>query len=625
MKKIEEFINFLNSMKMTIVSGIFLIVSFILMMMKITVPVDPAWGSIIISGLPLLYSAVTRLVFQRWVSSALLIVVGMIASIMIKEIFAAGEIAFIMALGGILEDMTVEKAKKGISQLIKLVPEQARKITEINGEKKEEMIPIEKVSRNDILRVLPGEVVPVDGKIVHGASSIDQSVMTGESLPVDKEAGDSVFSGTLNCFGSIDIKAEKVGEDSSLQKLIRMVKNAENKKAPMQRIADKWASWIVPMAIGIAVLTFVFTKDITRAVTILVVFCPCALALATPTSIMAAIGQATKHGVLIKSGEALENMGKVDTITFDKTGTLTFGKLEVNSMLAADSDISGEELERLVCSAEKKSEHPLGKAIAEYGKAKNVAFAEPEEFKIVPGKGVFAKFGNDSIFCGNAVYMKESGVLLPENVEEKLDEFRNQGKISILAGKNDKFIGIITLSDMVRPNAKEVVEKLKNMGMEVVLLTGDHKKTADYFAEQVGIEKVYSELLPDEKVSHVERMMKEGRKVCMIGDGINDAPALKISDVGVSMGEMGTDITVEASDITLIGDNIDRVPYLKRLSNSAIKTIKFNISASMTINAVAVVLSVTGILNPTTGALVHNAGSVLVVLNAALLYDRKFF
>ena len=625
MKKIEEFINFLNSMKMTIVSGIFLIVSFILMMMKITVPVDPAWGSIIISGLPLLYSAVTRLVFQRWVSSALLVVVGMIASIMIKEIFAAGEIAFIMALGGILEDMTVEKAKKGISQLIKLVPEQARKITEINGEKKEEMIPIEKVSRNDILRVLPGEVVPVDGKIVHGASSIDQSVMTGESLPVDKEAGDSVFSGTLNCFGSIDIKAEKVGEDSSLQKLIRMVKNAENKKAPMQRIADKWASWIVPMAIGIAVLTFVFTKDITRAVTILVVFCPCALALATPTSIMAAIGQATKHGVLIKSGEALENMGKVDTITFDKTGTLTFGKLEVNSMLAADSDISGEELERLVCSAEKKSEHPLGKAIAEYGKAKNVAFAEPEEFKIVPGKGVFEKFGNDSIFCGNAVYMKESGVLLPENVEEKLDEFRNQGKISILAGKNDKFIGIITLSDMVRPNAKEVVEKLKNMGMEVVLLTGDHKKTADYFAEQVGIEKVYSELLPDEKVSHVERMMKEGRKVCMIGDGINDAPALKISDVGVSMGEMGTDITVEASDITLMGDNIDRVPYLKRLSNSAIKTIKFNISASMTINAVAVVLSVTGILNPTTGALVHNAGSVLVVLNAALLYDRKFF
>ena len=221
--------------------------------------------------------------------------------------------------------------------------------------------------------------------------------------------------------------------------------------------------------------------------------------------------------------------------------------------------------------------------------------------------------------------MKESGVSLPENVEEKLDEFRNQGKISILAGKNDKFIGIITLSDMVRPNAKEVVEKLKNMGMEVVLLTGDHKKTADYFAEQVGIEKVYSELLPDEKVSHVERMMKEGRKVCMIGDGINDAPALKISDVGVSMGEMGTDITVEASDITLMGDNIDRVPYLKRLSNSAIKTIKFNISASMTINAVAVVLSVTGILNPTTGALVHNAGSVLVVLNAALLYDRKFF
>lgn len=619
----KRLIDFCNSIKMTIISGIFLIISFILMILKIELPIDPAWVSIIISGLPLFYSAITRLIFQRWVSSALLITVGMIASIMINEIFAAGEIAFIMALGGILEDMTVEKAKKGISGLIKLVPEQGRIITKENTGEAEKIVLIEEIKKGDVVRVLPGEVVPVDGEIVSGNSSIDQSIITGESLPIDKKIGDNVFAGTLNCFGSIDILTLKTGEDSSLQKLIRMIKNAEENKAPMQRVVDKWASWIVPMAIIIAILTYIFTRDITRAVTILVVFCPCALALATPTSIMAAIGQATKYGVLIKSGEALENMGQIDVITFDKTGTLTFGKLEVSDIVSIFPEISVKEIEILVCSAEKKSEHPLGKAITEYGRKKDVKFIEPEEFHITPGKGVFSKIGEDNIYCGNKAYLLENNINVSEITENEMTKFRNQGKISILLAKNDKCIGIVALSDTLRPNAEKTVKQLKSMGTDVILLTGDHKNTAEYFARQAGINNIYSELLPDEKVNYIREFQKNGKKVCMVGDGINDAPALKISEVGISMGEMGTDITVEASDVTLMSDNIERISYLKKLSDITIKTIKFNITVSMIINFMAIILSVTGILNPMTGALVHNAGSVLVVLNAALLYDKK--
>ncbi len=331
---------FLSGTRMTMVAGVFLLVSLFMLFGWVHLPLDPAWVTIAISGLPLLYLALTRLFRERNISSALLISMAMAASIAIGEVFAAGEVAFIMAIGAILEERTVEKAKKGLKNLISMVPQQARRISPDN----EEMVAVEQVQRGDRLRVLPGETIPVDGLIISGNTSIDQSVMTGESLPVDKAQGDSVFSGTINRFGAIDIEATKVGEDSSLQKLIKMVQDAENNKAPMQRIVDRWASWLVPIALFIAILTYVFTGEIIRAVTVLVVFCPCALALATPTSIMAAIGQATKYGVIIKSGQALESMGQVDTIAFDKTGTLTHGTLEVSDVVSFVPELSEEEL-----------------------------------------------------------------------------------------------------------------------------------------------------------------------------------------------------------------------------------------------------------------------------------------
>lgn len=620
MEKAEEF---LSSIPMTIIGGIFLGISLVCMLMGIELPVNPAWVPIIISGIPILYGALTALFCEKTISSELLVSTAIVASVAIGEIFAAGEIAFIMAIGEILEDITVNRAKKGISQLIKLSPQQGCKIIKENGKTTEKIVPIEEIYKDDILRVLPGEMIPVDGKIIFGNSSVDQSIMTGESLPIDKTIGDEVFCGTVNCDGSIDIIATKVGEDSSLQKLIKMVKEAEENKAPMQRIVDKWAGWLVPTALIIAVIAYFITSDIIRAVTVLVVFCPCALALATPTSIMAAVGQAAKNGVLIKSGEALEKMGKVNCIAFDKTGTLTFGKLKISDIITTSSATENELL-KLACSSEKRSEHPLGKAIVEYGKKQNIEFLEIKDFKMISGKGISVKIENNKIYCGNSKFLQEQGIILDENIESILEKFRKQGKVSILVGKNKECIGIIALSDTIRPTAKEMVKKLKNMDTKVVLLTRDHKQTADYFAKEIGIENVYSELLPAEKVTYIKKLRKDGNKVCMIGDGVNDAPALKTADVGVSMASMGTDIAVEASDIALMGDNIEKIPYLRKLSAATIKTIKFNITASMVINLAAIILSVMGLLNPITGALVHNVGSVLVVLNAALLYDRKF-
>ena len=627
-KKINDF---LAGLPMTIVAGIFLLFDLVPHLAEEfggsidlhIFPIDPAWVTVVISGLPLLYLAVWRVIHNPGISkisSALLISIAMFAAIAIGDLFAAGEVAFIMALGALLEDATTNRAKKGLQKLLTLAPTQGRRIR--GG--KEELVPAEQIQKGDLLRILPGETIPVDGAIVSGETSVDQSIMTGESLPVDKTVGDDVFCGTINRFGSIDITATKVGEDSSLQKLIRMVQDAENKQAPMQRIADRAASWLVPVALLIAILAYVFSGNIVTAVTVLVVFCPCALVLATPTAIMAAIGQATKHGVIIKSGEALEKMGKVDTIAFDKTGTLTYGRLEVSDVRPTSDALTGEDLLTLAASAEGKSEHPLGKAIVAHAKAQSLSLLDSQSFHMDAGKGITAQIGEKHLLCGSEKYLREHEIPLDDLANAVLDQLRTEGKASILVAAEGKCIGIIGLSDVLRPEAKDMVARLDAMHTKTVLLTGDNRKTADYFAGQVGIAEVRAELLPEEKVGSIESLRKEGRKVCMIGDGVNDAPALKTADVGVAMGSMGSDIAVEAADIALMGDDISKIPYLKRLSNATVATIKLSITLSMCINAAAIVLSLLELLNPTTGALVHNAGSCFVVLIAALLYDRKF-
>lgn len=606
---------------MTLVGGVFLLASFVLPRVGQPWGENLAWVCVVICGIPLLYLAIWRMIYNKGVSkisSALLISMAMIAAICIGDLFAAGEVAFIMEVGALLEDMTTNRAKKGLKNLFSLAPDTGRIIR--NGT--EIIVEVGEIVKGDILRIFPGETIPVDGLILVGETSIDQSVMTGESLPVDKTAGDTVFCGTINRFGSIDIEATKVGEDSSLQRLIRMVEDAEKNQAPTQRIADKWASWLVPVALIIAFIAYFVTKDIIRAVTVMVVFCPCALVLATPTAIMAAIGQATKHGVIIKSGEALEKMGKVDTMAFDKTGTLTYGKLQVSDIIPFGG-VSERELLTLTAAAESRSEHPLGKAITDEALSSGISLPLVEGFKMEAGKGISAQIGETQYYFGNEKYIKENGVSAADDASALLDRLRSEGKASVLISDGTELIGVIALSDTIRPEAAEMIRRLKGMNTTSVLLTGDHRKAAEFLASQVGISELRSDLLPEEKVSNIN-VLKQRGKVCMIGDGVNDAPALKTADVGVAMGAMGSDIAVDAADVALMDDNISKLPYLKWLSNTTIKTIKGAITLSMCINFVAIMLSVLGILNPTTGALVHNAGSCFVVLLAALLYDRKY-
>ncbi len=613
--------DFLAGWAMTITGGVFLLAAFILPRAGFPAGAYLAWVCVVICGIPLLYLAVWRVIHNRGIgkiSSALLISMAMIAAVLIGDLFAAGEVAFIMEIGALLEDMTTQRAKKGLKKLVALVPAAGRVLRD--GE--EVSVPLEEIREGDVLRVLPGETIPVDGIVLFGETSVDQSVMTGESLPVDKAVGDSVYSGTVNRFGSVDIRASKVGKDSSLQKLIRMVTEAEENQAPTQRIADRWASWLVPVALCIAVAAYLITGNIVRGVTVLVVFCPCALVLATPTAIMAAIGQATKRGVIIKSGEALEKMGKVRTIAFDKTGTLTYGRLTVSDICSFGA-FGDEALLSLAASCESRSEHPLGKAIVERAKSEALPIRDVEAFKMSAGKGIFARVDRKNYYLGNEKYIAENGISIEAPCAVVLEKLRAQGKASVIVAEADRVIGILALSDALRPETGDMVRQLRDMGTETVLLTGDNAKAASYFAARAGIAEIRADLLPEDKVRRIAELKRSGG-VCMIGDGVNDAPALKTADVGVAMGAMGSDIAVEAADVALMTDDVSGIPYLKWLGSTPVRTIKGEIALSMCINLVAVTLSVLGILTPTTGALVHNAGSCFVVLLAALLYDRKY-
>ncbi len=585
-------------------------------------PGDPAWLTIAISGYPLVYEAVSRLWNGRGmsrISSALLITMAMIAAIGIGDLFAAAEVALIMAIGEMMERQTTNRAKRGIEKLLSLVPAMARRLED----GKEVMVPLAEVRVGDRLRIIPGEHVPVDGKIIFGETSIDQSLVTGESMPVEKKMGDSVFCGTVNYLGTADIVAEKVGNDSSIAQMIRMVREAEASKAPAERMADKAASYFVPAALLLAVLTYFFTGDMMRAVTILVVFCPCALVLATPTAIMAAIGQAARHGIIIKSGESLEKLGDVNTIAFDKTGTLTHGKPEVTGVISCSPSVSEGKLLQLAATVEGRSEHPLGKAICRHALAKGILPKALSDFRVTPGRGIEAAVEEGRVTCGSSAFMEEKGFFISDERKEQIQAWQNEGKAVVLLACDGNIIGLLGLSDVVKTEARSIVEKLQEMKIRIVLLTGDNSKTARYFAALTGIVHVFSDLLPRDKVSHIRGMEGEKRKVCMVGDGINDAPALKSADVGIAMGRLGSDIAVDAADIVLLSDDISKLPYLKRLAKETLSTIKLSISLSMVINLLAVACSVMGLLTPTTGALVHNAGSCFVIFLAAMLYDKK--
>ena len=622
----------LSGLYMTILAGLFLLLDGIPHLIEEfggqrpfqnIFPFEPSWITVIICGFPLVYLSIRRIVYNKGISkisSALLISMAMFAAIAIGDIFAAGEVAFIMALGALLEEATTERAKKGLKKLISLAPVKGRKIQD----NKEMMVPVESIQSGDYLRILPGETIPVDGRIINGETTVDQSIMTGESIPVDKIIDDDVFGGTINCFGAIDIIATKVGEDSSIQKMIQLIKNAEQKQAPIQRIADIVASRLVPIALMIACIGYLITGNIIVGVTVLVVFCPCALVLATPTAVMAAIGQATKHGVIIKSGEILETMGKVDTMAFDKTGTLTRGQLSVQSILAVDTDYSEIDILQLAASVEAKSEHPIGKAIVSHAIEQDLEILDTTSFTMSVGKGIIAVIKGRELYCGNERFLEEHNIIVCDSIQKAINVYRSEGKVSVIIADREHIIGIITLSDTMRNDAINMISAISSLDMTTVLLTGDSEEAATYIGKKSGVSEIHAELLPGEKVSIIESLQGKHHKVCMVGDGINDAPAMKIADVSIAMGTIGSDIAIETADIALMSDDLSKIPYIKRLSDATIKTIKFSIALSMVINCIAIILSLLEVLTPTTGALVHNVGSCLVVLIAARLYDRKF-
>ena len=612
-EKIESFMELggvKKDLTFLVLGGLSLIIS---LFDLIPLPFDAAWAAIILCGVPIIVEAVIGLVTAFDIKADVLVSLALIASVCIGEDFAAGEVAFIMQLGALLEDRTVAKARAGIEKLVHLTPQTARVV--VNGSEK--VIPADQVKVGDTIRVFPGETVPVDGIILSGQTSINQAVMTGESLPVDKTAGDEVSSGTGNQFGAFEMRATKVGEDSSIQRMIRLVQSADAGKAKIVGLADRWATWIVVIALSAAGLTWVFTGEIIRAVTILVVFCPCALVLATPTAIMAAIGNATKHGFLVREGDALERLSAVSKIMFDKTGTLTYGRPKVTAVKSV-SAYTADEIYSFAAAAEQMSEHPLGKAIVCcYGKKP----AACDSFKMSPGEGVTAVVRGKMVKAGNWKLLQ--GITISKAFASEAGSYLKEGSTVIYVAVDDVLAGYLVLSDTVREESRDMIAALGRIGVQPVLLTGDHQNAADTIAGHLGIREVHANCLPEDKLNHIGSYQEKGNAVCMIGDGINDAPALKKANVGIAMGGVGSDIAVDAADIALVDDEIRELPHLLSLSRRMMTAIKVNLTFSMGLNFLAIALAITGMLGPVIGALVHNAGSVLVILHSALLLKWK--
>jgi len=545
---------------------------------------------------------------------------------MMKELYfeASSVIITLILLGKYLEAVAKGKTSEAIKKLMGLQARKARVIR--NGT--EQDISIEDVVAGDIVVVRPGEKVPVDGKIIEGSSSIDESMLTGESLPIEKKVGDLVIGATINKFGTFKFEATKVGKDMVLSQIIKMVEDAQGSKAPIQKIADKVSGVFVPSVIGIALVTFIiwyfavgdFSLAIISAVSVLVIACPCALGLATPTAIMVGTGKGAENGILIKGGEHLEMAYKLNAVVLDKTGTITKGEPEVTDVVSL-GDMDKLEIIKISAISEKLSEHPLGVAIYEKGKAEFGSLPDPDKFEAIPGEGILAAVGDKSLYIGTRKLMTKKGIDISK-YESTIIKLEDEGKTAMLVSLNNCLEAIIAVADTVKENSKEAIEDLKNIGIEVFMITGDNKRTANKIAKDVGITNVLAEVMPENKAEEVEKLKKQGKIVGMVGDGINDAPALATADIGMAIGT-GTDVAIEAADITLMRGDLRSIPTAIKLSKKTMRKIKQNLFWAFIYNIIGIPFAAFGMLNPVIAGGAMAFSSVSVVTNSLSLKRYK--
>ena len=572
--------------------------------------------ALVLAAYPICLRAIKALLAKR-LDADVLVIIAVIAASSVGEFVAAGEVAFIMLLGAQLEEYTIRRARRSLGSLLSLVPPTAH----VRRHGKEEEVAASELQVGDIVVVRAGERIPVDGLVQSGMASVNQAPVTGESMPVDRSEGDEVFVGTLAETGALIIEAKRVGEDTTLARIAQLVEQAQQREAPIQRTLDRAAGWLVPVMLMVSALVFIFTHDVARAITVLIVACPCALILATPTAVMAAIARAARAGVLIKGGQYLEATARLHTIVFDKTGTLTHGEPEVTHVSRFDQH-SEAELVEMAAVAEKMSAHPVARAILRKAVALGVVAEDPSKFHAHHGRGVVAERNGQKLVVGQTGLMDDQSVVMSDAVQAHVDEHHDEGHTTIVVAHDGKVCGTICVADTVRAKADEAIRDLRGLGVEkVVMLTGDNRRVAMQIAGKLGLDEVQAEVLPEQKAEHIESLKRIGRTggVAMVGDGINDAPALAVADVGIAMGVSGTDVAHEAADIALMADDLSKIAFAVGLSRHTLWIIKQGLLFALAYNVVMVSTAATGHLHMIGGAIAHQFSSVLVILNAMRL------
>jgi len=582
------------------------------------IPTVLALTAVAVGGAVILIGAI-RGILQRQVNVDELVAIAIIASVIYGEYLSAAFVAFMMIFGKVLEDFTSERARKALEDLEKITPTVAC----VHRDGQESLIPVEKLVPGDLVIVRSGERIAVDGKVVSGQASVNQAPITGESMPLAKTRGSEVYAGTLNELGALEIRTTKVGESTTLGQIVRLVEEAEENRAPIVRTADHYAKYFTPLILIIAAIVYLITHQINYTLSVLIVSCPCALVLATPIAIVAGVANGARRGILIKGGARLEAAGKVTAVALDKTGTITLGRPQVIRVLPFEG-VSEKEVLEVAAIAEKLSEHPLGKAIMTKAREQGLSPADAEDFRVVPGHGVMAQMGDKKIVVGNRELLREHEITLPQSLGGIIGNLEEEGLTVLLVASSGRILGLIGVADVVREEVRRAVQELKHAGVKkVVMLTGDNHAVAKRIAREIGVDEWHAKLLPAEKVEYVRKMQREGYKVAMVGDGINDAPALAQADVGIAMGITGTDVAMDTADIVLMTDNALRASEAISLSRKTLRVVKQNLGFALFFNLVGVAAASLGVLSPIAAALFHNFGSVAGVVNAARLAGTR--